>query len=112
MAHSTSNTRRDLEEAIVEKALSDDTFRASLLANPRQAFETVLAEQVPGAKLPKNLQVRAFEEPEDTFYVVIPHLAPATELSDQDLEKVAGGMDGDEEKGDQISVGYTKSIGY
>lgn len=106
-----SNTRRELEDAVVEKALSDDTFRASLLADPRQALEAVLAEKAPGAKLPQNLQVKAFQEPEDTFYVVIPHLAPATELSDRDLEKVAGGME-DEEFGDQITVGYSKSIGY
>jgi hypothetical protein len=38
-----------------------------------------------------NVKVKAVADTADTTYVVIPHVAGEGELSDADLEKVAGG---------------------
>jgi hypothetical protein len=88
MANTT--TRRDLEEAIVKKALKDEAFRGALISNPRSALQSALEETSPGTKLPANMEVKAIQEPPNAFYVVLPHVA-AGELSDADLENVAGG---------------------
>jgi hypothetical protein len=85
-------TRRTLEEAVVKKALVDPAFRSELSQNPKGALEKALNELEPSAKLPANLQVQTVEEPQNTFYLVIPHAKPATELSDAELEMVAGGL--------------------
>ena len=38
-----------------------------------------------------NVNVKAVADSADTIYVVVPHVAKEGELSDSDLEKVAGG---------------------
>jgi hypothetical protein len=86
-------TRRDLEQAVIKKALRDEAFRKALLKDPKSALESVLAEEVPGSKLPANLEVKAIQEPANGLYIVVPHV-PA-ELSDEDLERVAGGLAAD-----------------
>jgi hypothetical protein len=47
-----------------------------------------------GGKLPAGVQVKLLEESADTFYLVLPakpDRAPAGQLSNQQLEAVAGG---------------------
>lgn len=92
-------TRRDLEVAVLKKALADDSYRQQLFASPRAAVERALAEQAPGARLPDGLDIKAFEEPSDSLYLVIPHAATVAELSDAELERVAGGLSGVEVTG-------------
>jgi hypothetical protein len=53
-------------------------------------------EEELGTRLPEGVQVRAVEETADTIYLVLPSSSPlgvGEELSDQDLEAVAGGAD-------------------
>ena len=51
-------------------------------------------EQEMGAQLPEGVVVRAVEESADTIYLVLPSASPlgqGEEISDQELEAVAGG---------------------
>jgi hypothetical protein len=85
-------TRREFELQLIEKAWKDDAFRQALLTDPQGALKREL-----GAKLPAGLQVKVLAESADTFYLVLPanpDRAPAGELSNQQLEAVAGGWTG------------------
>ncbi len=80
--------RQRLETRVVGKALKDDSYRQDLLANPRAAVEQEL-----GVQLPADLNIRVVEmETPNTLYIVLPPQQQASgELSDADLESVAGG---------------------
>jgi hypothetical protein len=83
--------RAEMEGRIIQRSLEDETFRRRLLENPRAAVEEEL-----GSRLPEGVQVMAVEETADTIYLVLPSASPVEaggELSDQDLEAVAGGLD-------------------
>jgi len=81
-------TRRELEDTVIKLALTDQSFRGALLANPKAAVETALSGQLSGAKLPAKLEVKVIEEASNTLHIVIPAVQ---ELSEEDLERVAGG---------------------
>jgi hypothetical protein len=81
--------RRDVELQLIEKAWKEDAFRQALRSDPRGAVEKALA-----AKLPAGLQVKLIEETADTCYLVLPanpDRAPSGQLSDKELDAVAGG---------------------
>jgi Nitrile hydratase, alpha chain len=82
-------TRRDFELQLIEKAWKDAAFRQALVTDPQGALEREL-----GGKLPAGVQVKVLAETPDTFYLVLPanpDRAPAGQLTDQQLEAVAGG---------------------
>jgi hypothetical protein len=89
---SEASDRAEMERRLVEKSLQDEALRQKLLADPRAAVEEEL-----GTRLPEDLRVVAVEETADTIYLVVPFVSmeaqEAGELSDQDLEAVAGGWD-------------------
>jgi hypothetical protein len=68
---------------VVVQAWTDDTFKQRLLADPA----TVLREQ--GLTPPADKQLRIVEDTAETVHVVLP--ARPAELSDEDLDRVAGG---------------------
>jgi hypothetical protein len=86
---STSFTRLDLERHLIEKAWKDPDFKKQVISDPKGVYEKHL-----GQKLPDGLKIIIHEEDANTVHFTIP-LAPSNiaELSDQDLEKVAGGTD-------------------
>jgi len=81
-------TRGEITDIISSFAAQDPKYRELLLADPKD----VLSKQM-GQELPESLNVKVVEETADTIYLVAPYVAPAAgdELSDDDLEKVAGG---------------------
>lgn len=79
----------DLNTSIVQLAIDNANFRAALLANPKAAVE-----KATGAPLPGNLNLKVVEATAGEFTVVLPYQPKAGangELSDSDLEAVAGG---------------------
>jgi hypothetical protein len=75
--------------AVVQKAILEPAFRAALLANPKATIEKVL-----NVKLPATLNLKVIEATQTEYTVVLPYQAKvgaAGELSDSDLEAVAGG---------------------
>jgi hypothetical protein len=80
-----------MERRLVQRSLQDDAFRQRLLEDPKAAVEEEL-----GTRLPEEVRVVAVEETADTNYLVLPVASPADEggeLSEQELEAVAGGWD-------------------
>jgi hypothetical protein len=82
--------RTEMERRLVERSLQDGAFRRRLLEDPRAAVEEEL-----GTRLPEGVRVVAVEETPDTIYLVLPGASPlggeGGELSDGELEAVAGG---------------------
>ena len=81
-----------MERRIIQRSLEDDAFRQRLIEDPKAAVEQEL-----GARLPEEVRVVTVEESADTIYLVLPSTPMAgsegVELSDQELESVAGGAD-------------------
>jgi hypothetical protein len=90
---SEGSGRAEMERRLIEKSIEDDAFRRRLLEDPKWAVEQEL-----GTQLPEEVRVVALEETQDTIYLVLPGTptagAEGGELSDQELEKVAGGVEG------------------
>jgi hypothetical protein len=93
MTEAAGGERAEMERRIVQRSLQDESFRRRLLEDPRAAVEEEL-----GSRLPEDVQVRTVEETADTIYLVLPSASPiveGSELSEKDLESVAGGADRD-----------------
>ena len=69
---------------VLAKCWSDESFKQKLMADP---VGTLKAE---GATMPDGLSVKVVENTDEVFNLVIP--AKATDLTDADLDKVAGGQ--------------------
>ena len=76
-------TRSQVEALIAERIAADPSFREALLADPRG----VVAEIV-GFDIPETTQIVLHEESLTQIHLTIPS---AEDLSDADLELVAGG---------------------
>ena len=88
METSTTN-RRDLETKLIEKCWKDPEFKKRVVSDPKG-----MLEQHTGQKLPAGLTIVVHEEDANTVHFTLP-LPPTnlSELSDAELEKVAGGTD-------------------
>jgi hypothetical protein len=90
--------RTEMEQRIIQRSLEDDAFRQRLLEDPKAAIEQEL-----GTRLPAGVEIRAVEETQDTAHLVLPVRSTDVEpgeLSDRELESVAGGEGlGDEDTG-------------
>jgi hypothetical protein len=79
-----------LNRQIVARAQQDPAYRQALLADPRAAVE-----QAFGHELPANLRVHVIEQEPDTIYLLLPPARQASEeLSEAELDTVAGGLGG------------------
>jgi hypothetical protein len=85
--------RAEVERRLIQRSLQEEDFRQRLLDDPKGTLEQEL-----GSGLPEGVQVRAVEESADTIYLVLPSASAlgdqGGELSDQELEAVAGGVGG------------------
>jgi len=81
--------RHELETLIIEQAWKNPAFKKEFVADPKGTIE-----KYSGQKLPENVKIFVHEEDANTMHMTIPQ-APQnlSELSDADLERVAGGTD-------------------
>jgi hypothetical protein len=85
--------RAEVERTLVQRSMEDEDFRQRLLDDPKGAVEQEL-----GSRLPEGVEVRAVEESAQIIYLVLPSASPlgqGGELSDQELDEVAGGDESD-----------------
>ena len=82
-------SRRDLETALIAKCWKDPEFKKEVVTDPKGMLERHI-----GQKLPANLKIFIHEEDANNLHFSLPP-APSnlTELSDDELEKVAGGTE-------------------
>ena len=76
-----------VKQALIQRSLQDESFRQGLLAAPKATIEQELGEQ-----LPADLKVQVLEETQETVYLVLPPTRVSGELSDKELDSVAGGV--------------------
>jgi len=86
---SETPTKRDLETALIRKCWKEPDFRKEVLTDPKGVLE-----RQTGYRLPAGLKIVVHEEDDNTLHFSIP-AAPGgvAELSDRDLERVAGGTE-------------------
>jgi hypothetical protein len=70
---------------VIAKAWTDPTFKQRLLAEPKAVAQEY------GISIPSGLEVRVVENTPTLVHIVLP-ARPAGELSDEQLEAVAGGL--------------------
>ncbi len=83
------NARKNIEARLTEKAWKDEEFKNELLNNTNNTLENEL-----GIRIPQGIKIKVLEESADEVYLILPR-APeyekAAELSDAELDEVAGG---------------------
>jgi hypothetical protein len=79
-------TRGEIQDLLSKFATDNPKYRQALLADPKATIERQLNTSL------GTVQVKAIAETPDTVYVVVPYVPAAGELSDSDLETVAGGF--------------------
>ena len=82
-ANTETMTVGAIRERLIEKAAEDETFRARLLADPKDAVQEEL-----GVKIPDEFNIAVHEETVDTGHLVLP---PSSQLDETALEQAAGG---------------------
>jgi hypothetical protein len=78
-------TRGEVQDLLAKFATENPRYREALISDPKAIVEKQLNTSL------GSVQVKSVVETADTTYVVIPYLAAEGELSDADLELVAGG---------------------
>jgi hypothetical protein len=87
MPQANTWTRGQLWDKIVEQAQKNPKYLQQLMSDPRGLMEKQL-----GQSIPSSVNIKVLQEANDTYYIVLPASAKeGAELSDADLEKVAGG---------------------
>ena len=84
------NAYEQNKKKLFARTMKDKALRQEMLSNPKAVIEREL-----GVKLPAGLQVQVHVNSPETLHIVLPadvDAAAARELSDEDLEVVAGGM--------------------
>jgi hypothetical protein len=84
-----NTTRNELEAKIIAKAWQDKAYKQELLSNPKATFSQEL-----GQSLPDDVEIQVIEENPTTLYLVLPmkpEVENGEELSEEQLESVAGG---------------------
>jgi len=78
-------TRGEVQDLLAKFAMENPRYREALISDPKAIVEKQLNTSL------GSVHVRSVVETADTTYIVIPYLPSEGELSDADLERVAGG---------------------
>ena len=79
-------TATEMKTRILDRASEDGDFRAHLIADPKAAISSEL-----GRAIPEGFDVVVHEDSGTTAHLVLP---PSPELSETEMETVAGGKYG------------------
>ncbi len=84
---------KDLEALLISKAMADEAFKSELISNPK----AVIAREI-GQELPESVEIEVLEPTQKKLYLVLPLKVESgeihtEELSDKELDAVAGGLD-------------------
>jgi hypothetical protein len=82
---SQTMTRGEMQDLLNKFAAENPSYRQALLSDPKGTIEKQFNIDLGSAS------VRAIADTADTVHVVVPHVPAEGELSDADLEMVAGG---------------------
>jgi len=82
---SQTMTRGEMQDLVSKFASENPKYRKALLDDTKGTIEKQFNISLGSAN------VKAVADTSDTVYVVVPHILAEGELSDADLEKVAGG---------------------
>lgn len=96
-----------VQMSVIAKAWDDPAFKASLLDDPRVAFSKYLQYQ-----LPAKPALKVVEQTDTSLYIVLPQRPQ--NLSDSELDQVAGGMSKGNENiliGGAVAVGLCAAFG-
>lgn len=96
--------REKLNQQLIEKAMKDRDFRKQLLEDPKTVIE---AET--GLKMPESVNLHVYEESHGIVYIVLPNKSAATdetEITTDELERVAGAGDAAGTKWVQCTYAY------
>jgi hypothetical protein len=82
-------TYQEIQSHIIARAWKDEAYKQELLSNPKAIFEREFKVQ-----LPVEMNVNVVEENNNNIYMVLPKRPdlPNGELSEEQLEAVAGGL--------------------
>jgi hypothetical protein len=85
-----SSAPADVQRSVIDRAETDPVFHAHLLQDPKAAIE----EQF-GIPLPADIRIRVVEEQPGEVVLVLPAQSTGSgeQLSEADLEQVAGGLE-------------------
>ena len=76
--------RSNIDQAIIDRIASDPSFRSALLNDPHAALAGLS-----GMQIPESVNITIHEESPADIHLVIP---TEMNLSDEDLDLVAGGL--------------------
>jgi len=79
-------SRGQIQDLVAKFAAENPKYRQALVNDPKGVLEKQLNVTL------GSVNVKVLVETADTHYVVVPHTPGEGELSDADLEKVAGGF--------------------
>ena len=80
-------THGEMNDVLVKFSTESPRYRQALLEEPKRVVATQFAMEIPD-----QVSIKVLEETPTEFYFVLPHHVEAgAELSDADLEQVAGG---------------------
>ena len=81
-----ASKRDKLMASMIAKAQEDAAFKEKLLQSPKEAMQEAC-----GMEVPDGIEIEVLEEKPSKLYLVLPMDVSDMELSDEMLEKVAGG---------------------
>ena len=83
-------SRGEINDLIAGFAAKDGEYRKALLTDPKKVVSMQL-----GQEIPESLKINVVEDSAEVMHMVLPFVAAeGAELSDADLEMVAGGKGG------------------